>query len=183
MIVSIIIGFLLMLLVIFLILPAHFKIKIAQSEVSIKLIFINVIKIKLKEKTKNEKIKKDKIIFSELNFNEKKKLLKSIFPSFKYLAAKAKVEVDLKGTIGLSTADKTAIVVGIINMIIYNFEGLFHNIFKKYNGNYKISPNFTKEILEYGLSFEVSTFSFYIIIFLIKFIKEFKSFKKYKKII
>ena len=179
MIAALIVFILLFLLTILLCFPVIIQVCINNNEITIKLILLKVIKINIKEKTILEKLKKDSKLRPKVPLKKIIEIVKESFPSIKYLATKTEVNVKINGTFGFSSADKTALTIGMINILLYNLESIIQSCFKKYMGEYNIIPDFVYEKLEYSISTEVRIVPVNIIVFLIKWLKVLLKYKKY----
>jgi hypothetical protein len=179
MIIALIVFILLFLLVFLLFIPVIIQTYISNNEITIKLILLKVIKINIKEKTILEKLKKDNKIKAKVPLKKIIEIVTESFPSIRYLACKTEVNIKVNGTFGFSSADKTALTIGIINILLYNLGSIIENYFKKYTGEYNIIPDFVYEVLVYSISAEVRILPVNIIIFLIKWLKVLLKYKKY----
>lgn len=176
---ALIVFILLFLLTILLFIPVIIQAYINNNEIIIKLVLLKVIKINIKEKTILEKLKKNRKLKAKVPLKKIIELVKESFPSIKYLASKTEVNIKVNGTFGLSSADKTALTIGIINILLYNLGNLIEICFKKYVGEYNINPDFVYEKLEYSISAEVRIIPINMIVFLIKWLKVLLKYKKY----
>lgn len=166
-------------LLVLLFIPVIIQMNIHNNGISIKLIILKVIKIKIKEKTTLEKLKKSKVVKDKVPLKIIIEIVNKSLPSINYLASKSKVRIRINGTIGLSAADKTALAIGILNMLLYSMEGLLRNYLKYYSGVYNINPDFSQERLDYSILGEVSVLPAYITVFCFKWLKVFLKYKKY----
>lgn len=170
---------LLLLLIILLFIPVIIRCNINNNDISIKLILLGVIKIKIKEKTTFEKLKKSEKIKHRVPFKKLIEIIRDSLPSVKYLASRLRIRVSLEGTIGLSTADKTALSIGILNLLLYSLEGFLRNYLRHYTGQYSINPDFTGERLRFNVLAEARVMPVHMIAFSIKWLKVFLKHKKY----
>lgn len=170
---------LLLILILMLIIPCIIQVSMDNNEVNIKLILFKVIKIKIKEKTTYEKLKKGRRLRNKVPLKKIIEIIKESLPSINYLASRTEVNVEFNGILGLSSADKTALTIGILNMLLYSVEGFLHNYFKSYTGQYDINPDYANEKLEYCVFVEASILPIYIVVFSIKWLKVLLKYKKY----
>ncbi len=164
---------------ILLFIPVILRVNINNNNISIKLILLGVIKIKIKEKTTFEKLKRSNKEKHRIPFKKLLEIIRDSLPSAKYLALRLRVRVNLNGTIGLSTADKTALSIGIINVLLYSLEGFLRNGLRHYTGHYCINPDFTGEKFSFNVLAEARVLPAHIIVFCIKWLKVFLKHKKY----
>lgn len=179
MIATLIVFILLFLFTILLFIPIIIQAYFNNNELTIKLILLKVIKINIKEKTILEKLKKDSKFKKKIPFKKIIEIVKESLPGIRYLSSVTKVNIKVNGTFGFSSADKTALTIGIINILLYNIGSIIQSCFKKYNGEYNIIPDFVNEKLEYSISAEVHIVPVNIIVFLIKWLKVLLKYKKY----
>lgn len=159
--------------------PVIIKILIHNNELTIKLVILKVIKINIKEKTTFEKLKKNRIKKDNVPIKTIIEIVIKSLPSIRYLASRIKINIKIIGTLGLSSADKTALTIGILNVILYNMESIFRNYLKNYTGEYKLTPDFVNEVLKHSTSAEVYIKPVNVIVFLIKWLKVLLKYKKY----
>lgn len=174
-IVSIFFAFFVLLLYI----PVIIKIFIQNNELTIKLVLLKVIKINIKEKTTFEKLKKSRIKKDNVPIKKLIEIVIKSLPSIRYLASRIKISIKIIGTLGLSSADKTALTIGILNIILYNMESIIRNYVENYTGEYKLTPDFVNEVLKYSTSVEIHIKPVNVIVFLIKWLKVLLKYKKY----
>jgi len=168
---------LLVLFVLLLLIPVTIRCNINNNDISIKLILLGVIKIKIKEKTTFDKgswKEKQRVPFKKLL-----EITRDSLPSVRYLASRLRFKVNLNGTIGLSTADKTAVSIGIMNALLYSMEVFLRNYFCNYTGQYSINPDFTGEKFSINVLAEARVLPVHIIAFSIKWLKVLLKHKKY----
>lgn len=170
---------LLFLFIILLFTPVIIRGNINNNDISIKLILLGVIKIKIKEKTTFEKLKDSNKKKRRIPFKKLIEITGDSLPSVRYLAKRLRVKVNLDVNIGLSAADKTALSVGIINMLLYSLEGFLRNYLGYYFGKYSINPDFTGERFVFYILAEARVIPLHIIAFSIKLLKVFLKHKKY----
>lgn len=179
MIIALIVFILLLLLILLLFMPVITQVHINNNKVTIKLVILKVIKINIKEKTIFEKLKRSKGLKEKVPLKKIFEILKESLPSIRYLASRAEMKVKVNGTIGLSSADKTAITIGLLNMGLYNMDSIIRIYFKKYFGEYNIVPDFVYEVIDYIISTEVRIKTINIIVFMIKWLRVLLKYKKY----
>jgi H+/gluconate symporter-like permease len=126
-------------IIILLMLIMKTKIEIAylENKFSLKFIFLGVIKINFKAKTKVVKgVKSKKIDF--------KILIETIYNSlnvFTYLLSKIELSIKINCVFFAYSADKTAIIYGLINSILYPIHAVLCKKLKKHNGIYNFKPD------------------------------------------
>lgn len=179
MLVVIIISILILIFALVMFIPIVIRVYLNDNKLSIKLILLKVIKIKIKEKTTFEKLKKEKIVREKVSVKKIIKIVKEAMPGFRYLISKTTLNIDINGSFGFSTPDRTALTYGIVNMIIYNLDSLLQIYLKKYRGSYNINPDFSNEKFEYSIYGEVKLKLFNISVFLLKMLKLILKYKKY----
>lgn len=167
------------LLVILLCISIILQVFIQNNEITTKLIIFKVIKINIKEKTTFEKIKKRRALKEKVPIKKIIEIINESLPGIRYLASKTDINIRINGTFGLSSADKTALTVGIMNMILYIIEGIIKNYMKGYTGEYNFIPDYANETLEYSLFAEIKVKPMNILVFLIKWLKILLKYKKY----
>lgn len=155
------------------------QILIHNNDLTIKLVLLKVIKINIKEKTTFEKLKKSRRIKEKVPIKKLIEIIDKSLPSIRYLVSKTEMDIKINGSLGLSSADKTALTIGILNVILFSMESFLKNYIKKYKGEYNLSPDFVNESLEYSISVEVSVKPLNIIAFLFKWLKVLLKYKKY----
>lgn len=152
------------------------RIKIYDKIIDVHLILFKVIKLCLYDKTKKRTGKK--AIRKVDNINYYIKFSKETYPETKYILSKTKVLVNFTFTFGLESADKTAMLYGMINAILQSMNNIFKYIFKSYEGKYIISPNFNNAKKDINTNISIKVRPIYILIKLFKIIKKNKKIKK-----
>jgi hypothetical protein len=157
--VILLIALFILLLVLFM--PVKAVLEVQNRNLYINIILYGVIKIAIKAKTKKVKHKIEEALEEA---DEKVRKIpgfgvlleiyqKSKSSMFKFLSS-VETKIDLNIKIGLSEPDKTAVAYGLINCLLYSFESVLKNIFRKYSGTYNISPDF--KILRFDLDSEIT---------------------------
>jgi hypothetical protein len=161
------------------IIPIHTLIFAENNEIEIKLILFRVIKINIKEKTTVEKMKKNKVFKRKIPLKVLIKIAKKLMPYLKRTAEKTKLKLEINIAFGLSSADRTAIVCGLINMFIYNLTNIFDIFLKRFSPSYNIIPDFVNERFDYKIKADISIKMFSLLVFSIHALKILLKYKKY----
>jgi hypothetical protein len=139
------------LLLIMLITKTKIEIAYLEHKFYLKFIFFGVIKIKLKAKTKKvKKVAKEKL--------DIKILFKLIYESLnilRLLLSKTELNVKLDCVFCIYSCDKTAIVYGVLNSMIYCLHTLLCSELKKYDGVYNLKPDLNNSSNDLDINFNM----------------------------
>lgn len=108
-----------------------------------------VIKINLKDKNKKER--EEKLDFARISAILNRKNTEHV----KYLLSKSDMEVYGTLIFGTSYPDKTALLYGFINSLLYTIEPVIQSTFKSFEREYKVYPDLKNKKLEYEVKIKI----------------------------
>jgi hypothetical protein len=112
-----------------------------ENKFKLKFIFFEVIKIKFKAKTKKVKEEaKDRLDLKVLS-----EMVCHNLYFVRYVLSKMELSINMDCTFSIYSPDKTAIIYGVINSLIYSLHTLLYCEAKKYKGIYKLKPDFNNK--------------------------------------
>lgn len=151
------------------------KLNLKNKDLKINIIFFSVIKIKIKAKTKKDKKGNLNVILKAKSVGKGKFDIKSILnfmlesiDSIRYLLSRVILKIDADCIFYLFSPDKTAIMYGAINSIIYNIHMVLIKELKEYKGEYNIKPDFNNKKNNINIETIFTIRNIYIVLFIFK---------------
>lgn len=162
----------------------QFKINLNNNDNKVTLIFLYVIKIRINAKA-NKGVKTYKIKIHSVEFRIRIKMLIQILrdssEKLKYIFSKMFLNLNIDCTYYILGPDKTAILYGIGNAIIYNIVNIFNIFLKEYIGNINIKPDFENKNNYISINVSISIRFINILIFIFKMLPIIFRYKKFIK--
>lgn len=95
-------------------------------------------------------------------------ILPDTLKKIQYLLSRTMLYIELKCRFFIIEPDKTALLFGIMNMLVYTLETVLADKFGKLSGKYNLYPDFDEKENEITVNAVVSIRCIYIFIFIIK---------------
>ena len=155
-----------------------------NKDYKVTLIFLYVIKIGINAKA-SKRIKTLNIKTSSIKLKDKIKItliiVKDSLKKLEYIIGKVIFNLNIDCTYYILGPDKTAMIYGIANTIIYNVENIFHIFFKEYNSNLNIKPDFQSKNNNIRINGNISVRIIHLLILLFKLLPIIFRYKKLTK--